>query len=95
MFKPERHLNEDGGEVNLNDSELKMLVFSTGRRGCPAVKLGSLMTTMLMARLLQGFTWNVPPNLPCIRLIESKHDLFLETPLFALVEPRLPENLYL
>ncbi|XP_031104170.1 tyrosine N-monooxygenase-like [Ipomoea triloba] len=95
MFKPERHLNEDGGEVNLNDSELKMLVFSTGRRGCPAVKLGSLMTTMLMARLLQGFTWDVPPTLPCIRLTESKHDLFLETPLFALVEPRLPENLYL
>nr|GME13393.1 isoleucine N-monooxygenase 2-like [Ipomoea batatas] len=94
MFKPERHLNEDGGEVNLNDSELKMLVFSTGRRGCPAVKLGSLMTTMLMARLLQGFTWDVPPTLPCIRLTESKHDLFLETPLLALVEPRLSENLY-
>nr|GLL33935.1 isoleucine N-monooxygenase 1-like [Ipomoea trifida] len=95
-FKPERHLNEeDRKEVNLNDSELKMLAFSTGRRGCPAVKLGSLMTTMLMARLLQGFTWDVSPTLPCIRLTESKHDLSLETPLVTLVEPRLPENLYI
>nr|GMD87589.1 isoleucine N-monooxygenase 1-like [Ipomoea batatas] len=79
MFKPERHL--DGGEVDLNDSELNLLAFSTGRRGCPAVKLGSLMTTMLMARLLQGFTWNLPHTLPCISLTEAKHDLFLENPL--------------
>ncbi|XP_031103155.1 phenylalanine N-monooxygenase-like [Ipomoea triloba] len=95
MFKPERHLKEDGGEVDLNDSELNLLAFSTGRRGCPAVKLGSLMTTMLMARLLQGFTWNLPPTLPCISLTQAKHDLFLENPLVALVKPRLPHNLYL
>ncbi|KAG6399611.1 hypothetical protein SASPL_141092 [Salvia splendens] len=28
----------------------------TGLRGCPAVKLGSTMVTMLLARLIQGFT---------------------------------------
>nr|GMD39853.1 isoleucine N-monooxygenase 1-like [Ipomoea batatas]GME10910.1 isoleucine N-monooxygenase 1-like [Ipomoea batatas] len=94
VFKPERHLKEDGGEVDLNDSELNLLAFSTGRRGCPAVKLGSLMTTMLMARLLQGFTWNLPPTLPCISLTEAKHDLFLENPLVALVKPRLSHSLY-
>ncbi|XP_019186442.1 PREDICTED: isoleucine N-monooxygenase 1-like [Ipomoea nil] len=83
MFKPERHLKEGGGEVDLNDSELKLLAFSTGSRGCPAVKLGSLMTTMLMARLLQSFTWNLPPTLPCRSLTEAKDDLFLENPLLA------------
>ncbi|XP_019186441.1 PREDICTED: tyrosine N-monooxygenase-like [Ipomoea nil] len=95
MFKPERHLKEDGGEVELNDPELKMLSFSTGRRGCAGFKLGSLMTTMLMARLLHGFTWKLPPTLPCISLTEGKRDLFLGSPLLALVEPRLPHNLYL
>nr|GMD39862.1 isoleucine N-monooxygenase 1-like [Ipomoea batatas]GME16112.1 isoleucine N-monooxygenase 1-like [Ipomoea batatas]GME21500.1 isoleucine N-monooxygenase 1-like [Ipomoea batatas] len=94
-FKPERHLKEEGEEVVLTDSELKMLSFSAGRRGCPGVKLGSLMSTMLMARLVQGFTWSVPADLPCIDLTECKHDLFLKNPLFALGKPRLSKNLYL
>ncbi|XP_019186443.1 PREDICTED: isoleucine N-monooxygenase 1-like [Ipomoea nil] len=94
-FKPERHLKGDGGEVVLTDSELKMLSFSAGRRGCPGVRLGSLMSAMLMARLVQGFTWSVPTHRPCIDLTESKHDLFLENPLLALAKPRLSENLYM
>nr|GMD41828.1 isoleucine N-monooxygenase 2-like [Ipomoea batatas] len=93
-FKPERHLKEDGGEVVLSDSDLNMISFSAGRRGCPGVKLGSLMSAMLMARLVQGFTWSIPPDLSCIDLIESEHDGFLANSLFALAKPRLSENLY-
>nr|GLL36656.1 isoleucine N-monooxygenase 1-like [Ipomoea trifida] len=95
-FKPERHFKAgEDVDVVLTDSELKMMSFSAGRRGCPGVKLGSLMSVMLMARLIQGFTWSVPSDLPCIDLTESKHDLFLENPLFALAKPRLPHNLYM
>ncbi|XP_070031685.1 isoleucine N-monooxygenase 1-like [Nicotiana tomentosiformis] len=60
-FKPERHMNEEGGDVVFTDSKLHFLSFSIGRRGCPGVKLGSTITTMLLARLLQGFTWSLPP----------------------------------
>ncbi|XP_058198307.1 phenylalanine N-monooxygenase CYP79D16-like [Rhododendron vialii] len=53
QFRPERHLKRDGSDVMLTDPDLKMLSFSIGRSGCPGVTLGSTMTAMLMARLLQ------------------------------------------
>ncbi|KAL2488504.1 Cytochrome [Forsythia ovata] len=40
-FKPERHLKDDGSDVVLTDSNLRMLSFSAGRRGCAGVLLGS------------------------------------------------------
>ncbi|XP_049356326.1 isoleucine N-monooxygenase 1-like [Solanum verrucosum] len=95
-FKPERHLKtKDGSEVVLTDSKLRLLSFSIGRRGCPAVKLGSTITTMLLARLLQGFTWSLPPNSSCSDLIESsKIDHFCTSPLLARAKPRLANAIY-
>ncbi|KAF3629622.1 putative mitogen-activated protein kinase kinase kinase ANP1-like [Capsicum annuum] len=97
-FKPERHLKEaeDGGEVVLTDSKLRLLSFSMGRRGCPAVKLGSTITTMLLARLLQGFTWSLPPNSICNDLINksSKINHFSSLPLVAQAKPRLANAMY-
>ncbi|XP_077230606.1 isoleucine N-monooxygenase 1-like [Tasmannia lanceolata] len=93
-FKPERHLNADGSEVVLVDPKLGFFSFSTGRRGCPGVLLGSTMSTMLLARLVHGFTWSSPPNVSCSSLIESQHDLSLSKPVLALAKPRLPKNVY-
>ncbi|TMW89131.1 hypothetical protein EJD97_017625 [Solanum chilense] len=95
-FKPERHLKKkDGGEVVLTDSKLRLLSFSIGRRGCPAVKLGSTITTMLLARLLQGFDWSLPPNSSSNDLLESsKIDHFCTLPLRAQAKPRLADNMY-
>ncbi|KAF5929991.1 hypothetical protein HYC85_030864 [Camellia sinensis] len=72
-----------------------MLSFSTGRRGCVGVTLGSTIATMLVARLLQGFNWKLPATMSKIELKECANDLFLAKPLVALAEPRLNENLYL
>ena len=93
-FKPERHLKGQGSEVVLVDHELHMLSFSTGRRGCAGVLLGSTMTTMLLARILQGFTWNIPGDASKIDLAESESDLFLAKPLAAMAKPRLAVNVY-
>ncbi|KAM7496362.1 hypothetical protein LguiA_020776 [Lonicera macranthoides] len=92
-FNPERHLRDDGSEVALTDAELRLLSFSTGRRGCAGVLLGSTMTTMLLARLLQGFTWSTPPTKPRIDLSESHDSLLMARPLIALARPRLGDNL--
>ncbi|KAG5594782.1 hypothetical protein H5410_036014 [Solanum commersonii] len=95
-FKPERQLiKEDGGEVVLTNSKLRLLSFSFGRRGCPGVKLGSTITTMLLAMLLHGFSWSLPPNTPCNDLIESsKTDHFGSLPLLAQAKPRLAKDMY-
>lgn len=93
-FDPDRHMNGEN-EVLLTDHNLEMLSFSTGRRGCAGVLLGSTMTIMLLARLIQGFTWELPPNEQHVDLRESMQDLSKAEPLLALAKPRLPQHLYL
>nr|XP_043639581.1 phenylalanine N-monooxygenase-like [Erigeron canadensis] len=92
-FNPDRHINGQN-EVVLTDHDLNMLSFSTGRRGCPGVLLGTTITVMLMARLVQGFTWELPPNEPHVDLKENMHNLWKAKPLLALAKPRLPHHLY-
>ncbi|KAK7316516.1 hypothetical protein RJT34_00039 [Clitoria ternatea] len=92
-FKPERHLNNND-EVVLTEPDLKFISFSTGRRGCPGVMLGTTMTVMLFARLIHCFTWSAPPHVSRINLAESSHDLLLAQPLLALAKPRLAPKLY-
>ncbi|RDX68521.1 Isoleucine N-monooxygenase 2, partial [Mucuna pruriens] len=93
-FKPERHLKSDGSDVILTDPNLKLLSFSTGRRSCPGIMLGTTMTVMLFARLLHGFTWSAPPNVSTINLAESNDDILLVEPLTVVAKPRLPPELY-
>lgn len=86
-FKPKCHLKvEDDDELVLTDSNLHLLSFSIGRRGCPAVKL----VQQLLARLLQGFTWALPSNSPCNDLIESS-----KINHFSTLPPRLAKVMYL
>ncbi|RWR80494.1 Cytochrome P450 [Cinnamomum micranthum f. kanehirae] len=93
-FNPERHLMGGSAEVELAETDLRFISFSTGRRGCMGAPLGSAMTVMLFARLLQGFTWSVPEGESRIDLTESTHDLFLAKPLCAHATPRMPSHLY-
>ncbi|CAI8597047.1 unnamed protein product [Vicia faba] len=84
-FQPERHLKNDGQDISLTEPSLKFISFSTGRRGCPGVKLGTTMTIFLLARLLHGFTWNIHPNTSKINFDE---------PLKLVAKPRLRIDLY-
>lgn len=92
-FDPDRHLVR-GGDVNLAEPDLRFISFSTGRRGCMGAPLGTAMTTMLLARLLQCFNWSLPENVSQIDLSESETDLFLAQPLHALATPRLSADIY-
>ncbi|RVX03228.1 Phenylalanine N-monooxygenase [Vitis vinifera] len=91
-FKPERHMNDE--VVDLAEPELRFISFSTGRRGCPGTALGTALTVTLLARLLQCFSWSVPPNEDQIDLTESMNDLFLAKPLHAHAKPRLHASMY-
>ncbi|XP_047309408.1 phenylalanine N-monooxygenase-like [Impatiens glandulifera] len=70
-----------GSHVLLSRPDLHLLSFSIGRRGCPAVNLGSTMPVMLLASLLQGFTWSPPPKSSCIELVEAIDEMVLSKPL--------------
>ncbi|CAN1168103.1 Valine N-monooxygenase 1 [Linum perenne] len=89
-FDPERHL-KDGTEVVLTEHDLRFISFSTGRRGCVAALFGTCMTTMLLARLIQCFSWSAKG----IDLSEGNGDeLFLSSPLIASATPRLAPRMY-
>ncbi|KAG9455078.1 hypothetical protein H6P81_007982 [Aristolochia fimbriata] len=94
VFKPERHLDMADAQVELVETELRFISFSTGRRGCMAPTLGTTITVMLLARLLQGFTWTIPGGVSKIDLSESERDLLLARALKAHAKPRLAPHLY-
>ena len=98
QFWPERHLMMDNklehANVVLTEPNLSFISFSAGRRGCPGVSLGTSVTMMLFARLLQGFTWTKPPGVHAIELKECTASLALAEPLFLQALPRLPLHLY-
>ncbi|KAK9116596.1 hypothetical protein Sjap_015543 [Stephania japonica] len=91
QFRPERHF--DGGLVQLTESSLRFVSFSTGRRGCPGGELGTEMTVMLLSRLLQGFNWSLPRGASLVDHLKSK-DSFASDPLVLVARPRLPVHLY-
>ena len=89
-FNPDRHISVDGSsKVELAEPELRFISFTTGRRGCMGATLGSLMTYMLLARLLQAFEWSIADGETSIGLSEEKTSLFLAKPLHACAKPRL------
>ncbi|KAL1193466.1 Phenylalanine N-monooxygenase [Cardamine amara subsp. amara] len=91
-YDPERHL-DNNINVDINDPDLNIISFGTGRRGCMGVNIGSAMTYLLLARLIQGFTWSVPCE-GKIDISESKSDLFMAKPLHAIATPRLAAQVY-
>jgi len=93
-FKPERHFKNGESNIVLTEPDLKFISFSTGMRSCPGVKLGTTMTVLLLARLLHGFTWSIPPTTSSINLVNSKDDMFLAEPLMVVAKPRLAAELY-
>ncbi|CAI0377393.1 unnamed protein product [Linum tenue] len=94
-FDPERHLRDGSDvEVALTEHDLRFISFSTGRRGCLATVLGTCMTTILLARLLQCFAWTPPENAKTVDLAEAEDHLSLATPLMALPRMRLAPHLY-
>ncbi|CAH8324316.1 unnamed protein product [Eruca vesicaria subsp. sativa] len=93
MYEPERHMG-DNQIVELNDPNLNIISFSAGRRRCMSSKIGSAMTYMLLARLIQGFTWSSVHGEDKIDISESKGDLLMEKPLHAIATPRLAPQIY-
>ncbi|KAB2010045.1 hypothetical protein ES319_D10G209500v1 [Gossypium barbadense] len=76
-FKPERHLKDDWGSGRVELTENEVRFISFGTG---------------RRGLIQGFTWEVPPNVTKIDLSES--DTLLAKPLHALAKPRLSPALY-
>ncbi|XP_039131907.1 phenylalanine N-monooxygenase-like [Dioscorea cayenensis subsp. rotundata] len=88
-FNPDRHLIEKN--VELAETDLRFISFSAGRRGCIGAQLGTMMTYMLLARVLHAFTWTLPAGEELVNLSEEEHSLFMAKPLHALANSRFSQ----
>ncbi|XP_038880438.1 tryptophan N-monooxygenase CYP79A68-like [Benincasa hispida] len=92
-FDPERHLKDGTVELGISEPNLRFITFTRGRRGCAGSSLGTNITMMLFARLLQGFTWSLMAGITKIDLSDTG-DLSLSKPLHLHAKPRLSHSMY-
>ena len=93
-FCPERFLGKD---IDVKGQNFELLPFGSGRRMCPGYSLGLKMISSSLANLLHGFNWKLPDNMKVEDLgMDEIYGLATprKFPLIAVVEPRLPLNLY-
>ena len=93
-FCPERFL---GKGIDVKGQNFELLPFGSGRRMCPGYSLGLKMISSSLANLLHGFNWKLPNNMKVEDLgMDEIYGLATprKFPLIAVVEPRLPLNLY-
>ncbi|XP_004139123.3 isoleucine N-monooxygenase 1-like [Cucumis sativus] len=91
-FDPERHLKDGTVEFGISEPTLRFITFTRGRRGCPGGSLGTNITMMLFARLLQGFSWTLLPKF--IKTSPETSELSLSKPLHLHAKPRLSHDMY-
>ncbi|PIN02943.1 Cytochrome P450 CYP2 subfamily [Handroanthus impetiginosus] len=93
-FCPQRFI---GKATDVKGQDFELLPFGSGRRMCPGYSLGLKEIQSIVANLLHGFNWKLPGNMNPKEL--NMEEIFgLSTPkkipLIAVVEPRLPFELY-
>ncbi|CAN6167038.1 unnamed protein product [Urochloa humidicola] len=93
-FQPERFV---GSKIDMKGQCFELLPFGSGRRMCPGYSLGMKVMTLYLANLLHSFSWRLPDGISKEKLcMDEIYQLTMprKIPLEALVEPRLPSNLY-
>lgn len=56
-FTPDRFI---GSEVDLKGRDFELIPFGSGRRGCPGLQLGLMLTKLVLAQLVHCFDWKLP-----------------------------------
>lgn len=93
-FNPKRHLKDETVELGLSEPSLRFITFTRGRRGCIGSSLGTNITMMIFARLLQGFSWSLPSGIKKIDFSKTDHELSLMKPLQLHARSRLSHSMY-
>ena len=74
-FLPERF---EGSNIDLRGQDFQLLPFGAGRRGCPGLQLGLLMTKLVVAQLVHCFDWELPNGMLAMDL-DMTEELSLAT----------------
>ncbi|PKI62211.1 hypothetical protein CRG98_017393 [Punica granatum] len=92
-FRPERFLT-DNAHVDLRGQNYELLPFSSGRRSCPGMWLGTRLVQLSLARLIHGFEFVNPTNKPIDMTEVPSLSLAKATPVEIILIPRLDAAVY-
>ncbi|CAN6459947.1 unnamed protein product [Victoria cruziana] len=92
-FEPSRFVTTHR-EVKLGGQCFELIPFGSGKRSCPGLAMGLLVTHLALARLLHGFECRAPGNAPVDMSEGIGATMPKAVPLHALLRPRLPSHLY-
>lgn len=93
-FKPERFMNDDGGEVAstkfdiTGSKEIKMMPFGVGRRICPGATLAMLHLEYFVANLVWKFEWKAVEGEEVDLSEKMEFTIVMKKPLKAQIHPR-------
>lgn len=96
-FDPERFAQGEDTEINVRGKDFRLFPFGSGRRGCPAMSLGTVMVQLGLAALVHAFEWSLPEGqIPeDLDMTESVGlSVPRANPLHLQAQPRLPSNVY-
>ncbi|KAG0605960.1 hypothetical protein M758_9G101700 [Ceratodon purpureus] len=57
-FDPERFMS--GPDVDISGRDFRILPFGSGRRRCPAINMGVLLSRFVVASMVHAFDWSLP-----------------------------------
>ncbi|KAL0358529.1 UNVERIFIED_CONTAM: Xanthotoxin 5-hydroxylase CYP82C2 [Sesamum angustifolium] len=93
-FMPERFLTAGHAQVDVAGQQYEYIPFGMGRRSCPGATFAMQVTSLTVARLIQGFDFATEGN----EAVDMAEGIGItmprENPLELLVTPRLPSQLY-
>ncbi|KAM3731529.1 hypothetical protein ACB098_12G170500 [Castanea mollissima] len=92
-FLPERLLTSHAN-VDASGQHFEFIPFGSRRRSCPGSKFAFQVLHLTLARLLQGFEFQTPLNMPVNMTEGLSINLPRATPLEVLLTPRLSSKLY-
>ncbi|XP_075519625.1 vinorine hydroxylase-like [Primulina tabacum] len=88
-FIPERFLTSHA-EVDFTGQHFEFVPFGSGRRSCPGITFAMQVTHLTLARLLQGFDFATPENIPVDMTEGQAITMPKATPLEVVIALRLP-----
>ena len=92
-FFPERFLTKLAN-IDASGQHFEFVSFGSGRQSCPGYTFGLQVSHLTLARLLQGFEFTTPLNMPADMTEGLGITLPKATPLDVLLNPLLAPELY-
>ncbi|XP_020250416.1 cytochrome P450 CYP82D47-like [Asparagus officinalis] len=90
-FKPERFLSRSS--IDVRGQHFELIPFGSGRRACPGISFSLQVMHLTLARLIQGFKFQVRGNAPSNRYLAP--DIPNLSSLEVMLAPRLSPGLFI